>query len=75
LQHILQSAHAEIRAVGNLLDDGDEAGELIAAAVGQQGGHAGGLHLGVLVVEFDEAGFEVLARERAEARFDCVARV
>ena len=62
LHNPLQRTRAKIGVVGNLVDDRHEPRELVAGAVGEQGWHAGGLHLGVAVVQLDEARVDVFAR-------------
>ena len=69
LHNPLQCRRGQIRVVGNGIDDRHQTRELVAGAICQYGRDAGGLHLGVCVVQLDDAGGEVFAREDSEAVF------
>lgn len=62
-------------AARQLRHDGHEPGELLAHAVREDRGHAGGLHLGLEVVQPHKAGRRVGACDLADAVLDLVALV
>jgi hypothetical protein len=54
---------AEVRIVGNLVDERHQAGELIAPAVGKQRWHACRFHFCILIVQFDEPHVQMFLGE------------
>lgn len=75
LHHSLECPLAQIRVVGQLIEDGDQARELIATAVCYHRRHASGLHLGVLVAEFHKARVEVSPCNRSYTVFDGITDI
>ena len=55
LQHRLQARGAHVKSHGDLVNDGAQVGEKIAASISQDGRDCDLIHFGVEVVQFDEA--------------------
>lgn len=73
LQQILQTICTTSPTLGNLPEDLDDGRKDVAAAVGQDGGRLDVVHLGDLVVQFDEVGGGVSASDGRQAVFDNAA--
>lgn len=73
LEEVLEADGAEFGIVGDLIDNRDKAGKLVAATIGQDSRHTGGLHLSIEVMQLDEAGCLVLASQLAHAILNHVA--
>ena len=70
-QNLLQRIRVEAVVVGHHLDDARQVGHEVAlVAVGQQGGHGGGVKLNVVVVDLDKVRRRVGVDEGDEGAFN-----
>lgn len=70
LQHRLQARRAHVKPHGDLLNDGAQVGEKIAASISQDGGDGDLIHFGVEVMQFDEARGDVRASKLPQRVLD-----